>query len=256
MPRLTFDPTTHTYTLDGQVVPSITQVLREAGLIEATGDERALTRGSEVHRFCRLLDEDALDWADVPEAYAGYVRAWEQFRAATHLDIEAAEIPVASVLHRFAGRPDRIGRTPMGKFIVEIKTGRPAPWAALQTAAQALAETEQSGEAVMRRWAVWLKPEGAYSVIPHEDRNDGRLFLCALALYQWKAAHGLLHPPAEIMDPWKEESHGARTPEPASQPGDPEPDRDGSGESQSSERDPENSQGLAPGNQSSLFSDH
>ena len=32
--RLTFAPDTHTYTLDGAIVPSVTQVLRASGLID------------------------------------------------------------------------------------------------------------------------------------------------------------------------------------------------------------------------------
>src|SRR5262245_2178024 len=69
---LEFDPTTHTYRVDGVRYPSVTQVLERVGIIDysyipAPTREMALARGSAVHawtahddRTHQTLDLDAL----------------------------------------------------------------------------------------------------------------------------------------------------------------------------------------------------
>ena len=85
---LIFDDATHTYTLDGQVVPSVTGILKASGLIDFTGIpesilEAARVRGTTVHEAIAYFNEGDLDIdqfdQDFPE-YRGYLAGWLSFR--------------------------------------------------------------------------------------------------------------------------------------------------------------------------------
>jgi hypothetical protein len=84
--------------------------------------------------------------------------------------------------------------------VVEIKTtANKEPHHAIQTAGQALAfkSHAESVQMPLKRMAVYLldKPNGGgryYTVEPHENRSDEKIFAAALALLQWKINAGLL----------------------------------------------------------------
>jgi hypothetical protein len=84
---LVFDEATHTYTLDGERLPSVTQILQRAGAIDfshipPTILEAARERGTAVHKAVHYFNENDLD-VDVfrvafPD-YWPYVSAWIKF---------------------------------------------------------------------------------------------------------------------------------------------------------------------------------
>jgi hypothetical protein len=88
MPELLFDPDSHTYTLNGEKVPSITQIIADMGLIDTTWfTDHSRERGTFVHRIIewhllKELDEDTVD-----ESLVGYLNAWKRFELDSGLDI-------------------------------------------------------------------------------------------------------------------------------------------------------------------------
>jgi hypothetical protein len=77
---ITFDPDTHTYTLDGQTVPSVTQVLQAMGFVDSTWfTEESRTRGKYVHRIIELHINQELDESTVDDSLAGYFGAFKLF---------------------------------------------------------------------------------------------------------------------------------------------------------------------------------
>ena len=63
---LRFDPDSHLYRVDGIIVPSVTQVLEDVGIVDysrlpGSTREMALRRGSAVHAACHYDDEGDLD---------------------------------------------------------------------------------------------------------------------------------------------------------------------------------------------------
>ncbi len=102
---LAFDALTHTYRLHGEIVPSVTQVLERAGLIDFSKipgaiRQHALDRGSAVHAAIHFLNEGDLDPAfhtDFPE-YAPYVAAWVKFLDESGFTFATA-IDLAAVTH-------------------------------------------------------------------------------------------------------------------------------------------------------------
>lgn len=83
-----FDEALHRYTLDGNHVPSVTQILKAAGVINFDHVPQpiileALARGAAVHRAVHFYNEDDLDvdaFASEFPQYWPYVDAWITFR--------------------------------------------------------------------------------------------------------------------------------------------------------------------------------
>lgn len=77
MARFEFDPVAHRYTLDGRVLPSVTQILRgldDFSHVPARVLERARDRGTRVHSACNLDVLGTLDEATVDDEVAPRTR--------------------------------------------------------------------------------------------------------------------------------------------------------------------------------------
>jgi hypothetical protein len=134
---LTFDADTHTYTLTGRRVRSVTQLLRKVNLITPFEDVvppwvlgPALKRGTAVHRALELLHDpqDPLDLQDyirrAPE-YAGYVQSWVRLLDTGRLETFAVETRVANFAPRYAGTFDWLGTFDGQACMVDFATGDP-----------------------------------------------------------------------------------------------------------------------------------
>jgi hypothetical protein len=192
---LTFAPATHTYTLDGTIVPSVTQILRASGLVDFSSVpptilEAARRRGTAVHQAIHYYNENDLDvhafCASYPD-YAGYLEAWLAFVAERKFVAHFNEYRVASHRHELAGTIDCLGVLEHQGALIDFATGRPEDAAKdLQTAAyHALAhETAEHDPAlgdflsryVIRRYAVALKRDGRFTVEAYTDPADWRRF--------------------------------------------------------------------------------
>src|SRR5262245_12733032 len=139
---LQFDAASHTYTLDGEILPSVTQILQSAGLVDYSRVPRdvlqaAMDRGTRVHLACQFLDEGDLDPASIGLSDMGYVSAYEKFKRETGFVPELIEHRVHHSELRFAGTLDRVGTFSGGHYrlLIDIKTGDPTPAAFVQLAA-------------------------------------------------------------------------------------------------------------------------
>jgi hypothetical protein len=183
---LQFDAETHTYTLDGSALPSVTYILREAGLIgEWSSNTGPMTVGSYAHRLTEYDDKGELDADSVDPSLVGYLDAWRRFRTESGIEIVAIEKRVFHAAYRYAGTVDRVVAWNGLRSVIDIKTGSPAPWHALQTAAYANCET-----GIVHRASVYLSADGKYKVSEHESIDDFSVFVSALTLVNWKKAKG------------------------------------------------------------------
>lgn len=80
-PDFVFDATSHAYTLSGVALPSVTGILRAAGMYPNvewyTPDARE--RGTRVHEYTAALDEGWLDESAIPEIVRPYLDAYKDF---------------------------------------------------------------------------------------------------------------------------------------------------------------------------------
>ncbi len=187
---LAFDAASHRYTLDGVVLPSVTQVIRDAGLMPAYYSEDAewyADRGSAVHEATALYDRGILDDASLDQEIVGYVESYRAFRRDSEKDLRIVdiEVPLASLGMFLAGTPDRLILWRGRGTVLEIKTGSAEPWHRLQVAGyMALAESIEG-------LVVYLDGEGGWKFGRSIDRADRIAFASVLAIQNWKRANGL-----------------------------------------------------------------
>lgn len=190
---LRFDPTTHTYTVDGRRLPSVTQVLELAGLVDKTWfTDFGRDRGTYVHQMLELDDLGELDEGTLDEQLVPYLTAWRACCAAgraawTHIEHRMADATVG-----VAGTADRIGAFSGALTIADIKSGHPEDYIAIQLGGYAyLAELTGVVPSAKRvkRVGVFVRGDGSYRIVEYADRTDIDIFRAALAVAQWRLAH-------------------------------------------------------------------
>jgi hypothetical protein len=182
---LTFDPDSHTYTLNGEKVPGITQIIADMGLIDtAWFTDYSRERGIFVHRIIQWHLSGELDEDTVDESLIGYLNAWKRFELDAGFVPTAIEAPLASELYRFAGTPDYIGRLNGCEAVIDAKSGMISPATGLQLAAQEILAGRP-----LKRFALQVMDTGKYKLTPYTSRSDRGIFLAAVSLWWWKQSN-------------------------------------------------------------------
>jgi hypothetical protein len=189
---LNFDDVTHTYTLDGRKVPSVTQAMADVGIIDTEWykPEHAL-RGKHVHEAAQYFDEDDLDPTSILPHIVPYLDAWIQFRKDTGFKPHLIEQRVWRSCG-YAGTLDRTGWLNDRYILLDLKSGGLPNWTGLQTSGyeHALVERilakEIEAPIPQARFAVQVKKDGKYNLKEYTDWQDKDNFLAALRVYQWK----------------------------------------------------------------------
>ena len=131
--KIIFNKQTHTYYLNGYVIPSVTQIIKDAGLIYTSNytSEHA-RKGSEIH-------EEIASIIDGMEPISAHGRVFFDFMKYIGYrgnDWEPEKV-VYDVMYGYAGTVDISGLVNGKKSVIEVKTGSPASWHKLQAAAYA-----------------------------------------------------------------------------------------------------------------------
>lgn len=127
MAEFLFEESTHTYTLDGVVIPSVTEICAPitCGKYPPVGVvQQAAARGARVHELCALYDMDALP-DEIEAELVGYVKAWAAFCRDYKPVWRHIELPLYGEIdpgQPFAGTLDRIGDIDGRTRVVDIKT--------------------------------------------------------------------------------------------------------------------------------------
>ena len=157
-------------------------------------------RGKLVHAACHLLETDGLDWATVPLEWRGYVEAWQRFTVQSKAEIRRSEFPVESKEHEYIGRVDNLIKIKR-LYILDKKTGPPAPTVGLQLAGYSGAYREMFGDPMPLRAVVQLSADGSYKFTAEDTPGqkyfaptDFRVFLAFLTGKKWEMQHGLWSP--------------------------------------------------------------
>lgn len=178
-----FDEATHTYSLDGKKLPSVTEI---CGLLNNWGDinpailMQAARRGTVVHEYCELVDygvdEDGIECE--PEL-AGYVIAYMRFLRDYKPLWEMVEQKVYSDQFGFAGTLDRFGTIDGKPVLLDIKTSSSVNklqkiiWACQLSAYVLLLAKEDQD---IRRWNLVLKRDGKYQIIDASESEKKYAF--------------------------------------------------------------------------------
>jgi len=190
MPRLEFDEKDHIYKLDGRIIPGVTTVLEDVGLVDFEGIplhvlESAANFGDAVHKASHYQDRGELDEDSINDEIRSYLVGWQKFITDFQAQIIESEFRVYSEKWRYAGTMDRLLVIKDRLVIPDIKTGTKQRGHACQTAAYSLAYREMTGDRIIDRMTVYLS-ENNYKPDFHKDKTDETVFLSALAVYNYK----------------------------------------------------------------------
>lgn len=183
---LEFNEATHQYAWAGQLVPSVTQILKpmgDYGGIPPAVLAKAAERGTAAHLATELDDAGTLDPDSISDEIRPYLEAWRAFKRERGAVILESEKKVYSLTHRYAGTLDRVLALDDGsEWMVDIKTSKTIKAAAgPQTAAYHAAY----GLAHLRRAVVQLNNDGTYRFHEFTNGRDWVVFQACLLIHRF-----------------------------------------------------------------------
>lgn len=181
-----FDPKTHTYRYKGKPVPSVTTVLKNAGLINynfhsSEKQEFYLKRGRFVHaaisqKHFKVFDDEVHDRYPI---FSPYIRGYERFEEEHEFKSHVSELMLFDEELWLAGTMDLAGfrgRAFLGE--VEIKTGHAQRWAQLQSAAYRMLYNRYAAardlDPIQGEHVLELHNDGTYKLIDPRDSFEER----------------------------------------------------------------------------------
>lgn len=194
-----FDAERHTYTMDGQIVPSVTTVLArlyDFRFVSADVLAAKAELGTAVHLCCELDDAHDLDEESVAPAVAPYLAGYRLFKRQKCSTVVAAEQVVYSSLG-YAGKFDLLADIEgkdgsVDRWLIDFKTPLViSPAVGLQTAGYvaALPREQMPAGRKVRRAALQLKEDGTYRLHEFNDPADFPTFISFLNVFRWCQRH-------------------------------------------------------------------
>lgn len=172
---ITFDPDTHTYTLDGQPCPSVTEITRflhyKAEYADAESRDRAARKGTAIHELTALIDygEDV----EIPNELSGYVQAWQNFKRDYRVEIVAIEQMLGgyvSGVYGLCGTLDRRARIEKQRGLIDIKTGWQIQKLPLQAQLNGYDTIDDDHNDFLM--GVYLRPDATYTAYQTPEDHD------------------------------------------------------------------------------------
>lgn len=173
-----FDPVSHTYTLNGRAVPSVTQVikpLQDFSGIPPAVLEKKRAYGVAVHDVVARALAGTLDFGEVPEEVTGALNAFWRWASdnpeiSAALDTAIVERPMVHTRLHYAGTPDLVLD---GSMVIDLKTRPPKPLIdAIQCAAyEDLWKANGGTKTQHTHFILYLMPDGTYKFVRvrHKD---------------------------------------------------------------------------------------
>lgn len=195
MSIFTFDEATHTYTLDGRRLPSVTQIiapLHDFSRVPLDVLERKRAFGVAVHLACELDDNGELDDAETDADVLVRVEAWRKFKRDTGATVLMNEQRFYHPSLLFAGTLDRVIATRAGDvYMPDLKTSTDMAdaFGVQLSGYELLVSANRPEYQRIARKGLQLRDDGTYRLIPYNDPNDMPCFMGLLAVHRWKESH-------------------------------------------------------------------
>lgn len=123
MNTLTFDPEKHEYRLDGEVVPSVTQILTQAGMTDLKFcTEHGLNLGTAIHAAIHLHVTGKLDMDTLDPQVQPYYQQWLNFLNDTQFRVYQTEKTVCHSGFLYAGTLDVYGELNGLRIVMDFKS--------------------------------------------------------------------------------------------------------------------------------------
>nr|DAU90284.1 MAG TPA: Mitochondrial genome maintenance exonuclease 1, DNA complex, DNA exonuclease [Bacteriophage sp.] len=197
--RVQFDETTHTYTLGGVELPSVTRIIRYLAVDKANNADPnaaaiARERGTLVHQEAMLFDYTNSFSSDIDSDCAPYLEAYVQFVRDYKPGWELIEHQMGNKTLGFAGTLDRFGLIDGEYAILDIKTSYKVDVPSLSaqlTAYRSLLYKEYSPakwdeilEKGLNLYGLQLMRDGKYRLYKCDESVGDILFQSCLKIYR------------------------------------------------------------------------
>ncbi len=174
---------TDLYVIDGERIPSVTEVMGITGLTDFTGVpigilEIARRRGSDAHEWIDLVESGHLSRDVVPPDHiAGYVAAYFLFKEQSGFEVEESELVVVDQENRVAGTLDLLGyprklSRPDDLWVIDTKCVAQVSKATRLQLTGYTYPLERSRGIRIRRGSLQLKRDGTYRLREYSDHDD------------------------------------------------------------------------------------
>lgn len=193
---LDYEEAEHKYTLDGRVLPSVTQILKPLECFDAIPQHRleaAREFGQHVHLACHLYAEGELDEVTIDDRVGAYLDGYRNFFIDTKSISILSEIRVASAQYGYAGTVDTVVRLHRKEdVLLDIKTSATVPRSVgPQCSAYKEALREFIGLKLKKRFCLHLNPSHCrgYKLFELQTSasRDWNIFLSSLNIFRWHA---------------------------------------------------------------------
>lgn len=186
MAQLLFFDDGHKYELDGEILPSVSEIIRFISR-EIYGEARQYTldnaadRGKRVHKACEVLD--TTKQVNCDDDIVEYVKGYIKFIKENQPQYSLIEKAMYHPLKAYAGTIDRAGFKENRLCIWDIKTTAQIKTALVKAQLNGYAEMYEvsTSQKVDELYIIHLLPDGTYKQIPVE--RDGKEFEACLTLH-------------------------------------------------------------------------
>lgn len=160
--KLTFDPVAHAYTLNGKLIPSVTQIISETIGHGWSAADWYLTRGQAIHKCAEFITQGKDFKFD--QRLSGYVAALKKFFAETKAETIKSELRVGSLVYQYAGTLDLICKIGNKNVVIDWKHSIDKIRIPLQIGGYAVAARETIGTEYCFGAGVQIKESGEYAM--------------------------------------------------------------------------------------------
>jgi hypothetical protein len=196
---LTFDDKDHIYRWNGEISPSVTQVIGEwreiviygvhyfvnvysGDVISAERLRVAQEFGKAVHKAAFFLLKGTLDWDSLASELISPLKEIQRWASEHSVRPVLLETPLHSTQYAFSGTPDFVGYLRRDKHLSVVDYGTGAfGMKGPQTAAYVQLYREYARDLKpIKRYVLHAPKTGAYSLIPQENPHDWLFFVTKL----------------------------------------------------------------------------
>lgn len=194
-PVLQFDEAAHRYTVNGRIVPSVTQIISAVGLYEFDYVSKetlsvAAERGRIVHTYIEWYEQGVLDATSIDPELSGYFEAYLEAKRAGYLPAEKPtmiERRVYCAKYNYAGTLDQL----YGEdWLHDHKTGSASPVHGLQLSAYWFALHPDLRQKPRKLTCGYYEADGDYRV--EEYPYEPLVWLAIRAEHAWREKNGVI----------------------------------------------------------------
>lgn len=184
MAELVFDEAEHKYSLGGEELIAVSDILKEAGIVETRFfTKEGSDNGKRRHKICELYSLGTLDWGSVEPVDLPYLDGCIKFLEERRVEVQYTEKMSYHRKYRYAGTADLLCAIDGAPWVIDYKTGKPARWHNLQLILYGLMFTAEGQKPNLG--CVYLNDKGTYKFKEY-DYADEVYALSALNVAKWK----------------------------------------------------------------------